>query len=104
MESDQENDCRLDRVSKKFLSETWIILVVTVISATAVLLGAAVRESVERTILGLLRSQIGADLIDNPAKPLSFYWLLAIFYLAIFVLVIVLLRFILLGTGSDKKS
>lgn len=93
----EEEDCRLNRVTSRFFNEVWIILLITIITSLAVLFGAAVRESVERTILSLLRWNLGGELMDNPSKPLSFYWIFAIFYLAIFVLVIVLLRFILMG-------
>lgn len=96
-------ECRLNRVTNRFVNEVWIIFLITIITSLAVLFGAAVRESVERSILGLLRWNLGADAMDNPVKPLSFYWIFAIFYLAIFVLVIVLLRFLLLGSSSKER-
>lgn len=102
-ETDTDNsECRLNRVTNRFVNEVWIIFLITIITSLAVLFGAAVRESVERSILGLLRWNLGPEAMDNPVKPLSFYWIFAIFYLAIFVLVIVMLRFILLGNSECK--
>ncbi len=104
MEEEEKADstCHLNRVTSRFVNEVWIIFLITIITSLAVLFGAAVRESVERSILGLLRWNLGPEVMDNPVKPLSFYWIFAIFYLFIFVLVIVLLRFILMG-GDPKE-
>ena len=93
--SDGGGTCTLTRVTNRFVSEVWIILIITIITSLAVLFGAAVRDSVERTITGFLRWNLGTTVVDSPVKPISFYWIFSLFYLAIFVLVIVILRFML---------
>lgn len=93
MSKDMKDDCRLTRVTTRFVSEIWVILIITIITSLAVLFGSAVRESMERSILGFVRWNIGDESFDSPYKPISYYWIFALFYLAIFVLVIVLLRF-----------
>lgn len=98
-----EDDCRLNRVTSRFTNEVLVIAIVTAVSSIAVLVGSSFREAIERGLLGLLRWNLGAEAMDNPIKPLSYYWIYAAFTLTIFVLVIVLLRFILVG-NKEKCS
>ena len=86
---------RVKHVTTRFLNEVWIIFIVTIISSLAVLFGAAIRESVEKTVVGMVRWNVGSQVFDAPVKPIAFYWIYALFWLAVFVLVVILLRFII---------
>lgn len=90
-----EDECRLKHVTTRFLSEVWIILIITIISSLAVLFGAAIRDSVEKTVVGMVRWNLGSQAFDAPVKPIAFYWIYALFWLAVFVLVVILLRFLI---------
>lgn len=69
------------------------LVLVIFIAAFAIIISSCVRDATERSVAASVRWKLNGAPLDAINKPLSYYWLYALFFLFLFLLIVVIIRF-----------